>query len=265
MVPLRMKAPDWVRKAEEAPHRSMAFRHATLHRRPGLWGDHPERPTSAVWLREGDRGEWEAFGAGRPEPAVGWLAARAGGRPVALLAPLSWEGPVRMLGGRVEAGTNQTRLLPKSSNWQATPTRVKVRRLTPDDGIAFEADAPAWALRSWGDFATMVSRGDAFGVPAAGGFASLAWTYESDLEHDKIGVFTVARFRNLGLGRTAASALVGHIIEVRRRSPLWVTTSDNLASIALARSLGFSGRVDETLLRWSPGSEYPPVFVGWVE
>ena len=157
-----------------------------------------------------------------------------------------------MLGGRVEAGIIQTRLRPESSPWHAPPNPVEIRRLTPDEGPAFEADAPAWALRSWGDFATMISRGAAFGVPTVGGFASLAWTYESDLEQDKIGVFTVARFRNLGLGRAAASALVGHVLEDRRRSPLWVTTSDNPASISLATSLGFSGRVDETLLRWTP-------------
>ena len=100
----------------------------------------------------------------------------------------------------------QARLRPESSELSLRSDRVQVRQLTPDDGQTFEAAAPPWALRSWGDFAAMISRGAAFGVPTAGGFASLAWTYESDLEHDKIGVSALSRYRNLGLGRAAASS-----------------------------------------------------------
>ncbi len=252
MVPLRMKAPDWVRKADDAPHRSTAFRHATLHSRPGLWGDDPEHPTSAVWLREGDDGGWEAFGAGRPSPAIGWLASRASGRPIALLAPPSWEGPIRMLGGRVEVETIQTMMRPKSVEAPMPSNRVEVRRLTLEDGQAFENAAPPWASRSWGDFATLISRGAAFGATMPGGFASVAWTYESDLEHDKIGVSTRPRYRMLGLGGAAASILVDHIVRDRRKSPLWVTTPANPASIALAVSLRFSVQVAEKMLRWTP-------------
>jgi RimJ/RimL family protein N-acetyltransferase len=258
MVPLRIQASDWVRKADDAPHRSTAFRHATLHSRPGLWGDDPWHPTSAVWLRDGDAGTWEAFGAGRPSPAIGWLASRAGGRPIALLAPPSWEGPIRMLGGRVEAGMIQTRLRPDSMEMPTRADRVEVRRLTIDDGAAFEAVAPPWALRSWGDFPSLITQGAAFGVPMiSGGVASLAWTYESDLEHDKIGVATRPRYRKLGLGAAAASTLVDHIVRARRKSPLWVTTPDNPASIALAASLGFSTLVEEKLLRWTPANHDP--------
>ena len=256
MVPLRMKAPDWVRKADDAPHRSTAFRHATLHDRPGLWGDHPEHPTGAVWLREGDDGGWEAFGAGRPSPAIDWLAAESGGRPIALLAPPSWEGPVRMLGGRVEVGVIQTRLRPDAWEGPRPWPIVEARRLTTEDGPAFVEAVPPWALRSWGDFAALVARGAAFGVPTGGGFASLAWTYESDLDHDKVGVATLPRYRGLGLGRAAARALVDHIAVDRRRVPLWVTTPDHPASIALAASLGFSITIEEKLLRWHPAD--PP-------
>jgi hypothetical protein len=255
MVPLQMQVPDWVRKADNAPHRSTAFRHATLHGRPGLWGDDPQHPTSAVWLREGDTGEWEAFGAGRPSPAIGWLASRAESKPIALLGPPSWEGPIRMLGGRVEVGTVQTRLRPESIDTPAPSRRIEVRRLTLEDRAAFEAAAPGWALRSWGDFASMISRGAAFGVPMPGGFASLAWTYESDLEHDKIGVSTPPRFRKLGLGGAAASTLVDHIVRDRGKTPLWVTSSVNPASIALAISLGFSIQIEEKLLRWLAPSD----------
>ena len=252
MVPLRMKAPDWVRKADNAPHRSTAFRHATLHNRPGLWGNDPEHPTSAVLLREGDDGEWEAFGAGRPSPAIHWLSARTEGRPITLLGPPSWEGPIRMLGGRVEVGSIQTRLRPELIETSTPSQRVEVRQLTLEDRTAFEAAAPPWALRSWDDFAALISRGGAFGVPMPGGFASVAWTYESDLEHDKVGVSTQPRYRRLGLGDAAASTLVDHVIRHRQRLPLWVTNPANPASIALAVSLGFSIQVEEKLLRWTP-------------
>ncbi len=250
MVPLQLKAPDWVRISDEAPHRSTAFRHATLHQRPGLWGDHAERPTSALWLREGSPGTWEAFGAGRASPSVGWLDGRSAGLPITLLAPPSWEGPVRLLGGRVETRTIRTMKRLESATPPIPSHKIRARPLTLADRAAFEAAAPSWALRSWGDFAAMLAGGLAYGVPDSGGLASLGWTYESDQEHDKIGVSTEPRFRQLGLGRAVASALVEAILRERRKSLLWVTTPENSASLALAVSLGFAAEVDETLLRW---------------
>ena len=251
MVPLQLKVPDWVRVSDDAPHRSTAFRHATLHQRPGLWGDQAERPTSALWLREGSAGTWEAFGAGRASPSIEWLDGRSAGRPISLLAPPSWEGPVRLLGGRVETRTIRTMTRPESAAPPITSHKIRARPLTLADRAAFVAAAPSWALRSWGDFAAMLAVGAAFGVPDSGGFASLSWTYESDQDHDKIGVSTKPRFRRLGLGRAAASALVEAIIRERRKSPLWVTTPENSASLALAETLGFAAEVDETLLCWT--------------
>src|SRR3954462_11957083 len=94
MIPIR-EATDWLPRSDDAPHRSGALRHAATHGRPGLWGDDPRRPSSVVWLREGDGGIWEAFAGGIAGPALDWLAAEPGGRTIALLAPPSWEGPVR--------------------------------------------------------------------------------------------------------------------------------------------------------------------------
>lgn len=251
MVPLRERDPDWVRFAKDAPHRSTAFRHATLQRRPGLWVDDPDRPTAAIWLREADDG-WEAFGAGRPTPSVGWLATRSGGKPIRLLAPPTWEGPIRKLGGRVEFETVFSLSRPSPSTIRPKVDRVRVRRLTPDDGEAFRAVAPAWALRSWCDFEAMLGRGLAFGSSTAGGLASVSWTYESEPDHDKIGVATLPRYRNLGLGTATASALVRGVLADREKTPLWITTAANHASIAVAASLGFTNRVEERLIRWTP-------------
>ena len=67
-----------------------------------------------------------------------------------------------------------------------------------------------------------------------------------------MSVFTVPRYRRLGLARAAAAALVGHIASRRHKVPLWSTTPDNDASLALARSLGFTSQVTEALVRWPP-------------
>ena len=253
MVPLSGQATvDWIENPGDAPHRSTALRHASIHDRPGLWGDDRHSPSSVVWLREGDEGGWEAFAEGVPGSTLAWLATRSRGRPIALLAPPSWERSVRAMGGRVESGVIRTWLLPERSHPASPMPTIEVRRLTLEDGPAFEATAPAWALRSWGDFRRLISPGVAFGVRAPGVLAATAWTYESDHGHDKIAVATWPRFRRLGLGRAVASTLVDHILSDRRKSPLWVTTRSNLASIALARSLGFATPVIETLLRWTP-------------
>ncbi len=154
------------------------------------------------------------------------------------------------MGGRVEVGTIQTWV--GLEHWNESSSGIVVRRLTLGDEAGFGAVAPSWALRSWGDFPTMIERGIAFGIPAPGGFAALAWTYESDRAHDKIGVVTLPRFRRLGLGRKVAASLLDWIVLERRKAPVWATTLANPASIALARSLGFLIAIHETLLHWTP-------------
>jgi RimJ/RimL family protein N-acetyltransferase len=99
----------------------------------------------------------------------------------------------------------------------------------------------------------MLANGAAFGVPTRDGkLASVAWIFEEGRERDKIGVATDPRYQRLGLGRAAASALVDHITNVRHRIPLWTAAAQNLASQNLAKSLGFSVQVTETVLRWVP-------------
>src|SRR5947209_15171146 len=108
MVPIEAEAMDWLPRCDDAPHRSVALRHAAIHGRPGLWGDDPARPSSVVWLREGDDGRWEAFGAGLPGPSIGWLASRAGGRTISMMAPPSWEEPARSRAAQLDRASVQT-------------------------------------------------------------------------------------------------------------------------------------------------------------
>lgn len=246
MVPLTPDAAEHVLSSEDGTRRAVALQHALIWRRPGLWGDHPSRPRSVVLLRAGD-GLSEVFGAGHPGPAIGWLARREG--TVALLAPASWEPVVRAAVGPVERARIETRFRdPRSDPIAARPPMA--RRLTAGDAAAFTAEAPAWALRGWGSYAELLAHGAAFGVSDGARLAGLAWVLEQGRRMDAIGVYVVPRFRRLGLGRAAAAALVTHIIDERRRFPIWVHAAVNAASRALGRSLGFTSAVGETLLRW---------------
>ncbi len=251
MIPVEPATVDRLLGTEPVSHRSTALRHASIHQQPGLWGDRPDRASSVVWLREGDENRWEAFATGEPEPALDWLARTLPGQTIALLAPRSWENPVRSREEPVATATIRT-----WRGWQSRDRPVsqqKHQKLSIDSEAGFRQLAPSWALRSWGSFEALIESGLAIGVATAEGWIALAWTYESDLIHDKIGVVTHPRYRRLGLGRDVAGALVDAIVNDRRKRPIWVTSSENTASIALANSLGFRNPDSETLLIWTPG------------
>jgi GNAT superfamily N-acetyltransferase len=252
MVPLCDEAIAWTLRRDDAGEgRAVSLRHALIHRRPGLWGDHPRRPRSVVLIREGDAPEgWHAFGLGDAEPAVGWLSRR--GQKFALLAPATWEGAIRRRGSAVLRGIVETWV--RDGDGATTHAGSPIaRRLGPDDERAFLAAAPAWALRGWGSFAGLIAEGAAFGVlDRSGKLAAAAWTFEADHGRDSLAVATGARYRRLGLGRAAGSALVAHVEADRRKVPIWTVADENVASKALARSLGFSPRAREVVLRWEP-------------
>ena len=252
MIPIGTEAIDAVLSWGDGLHRTVALHHAAIHGRPGLWGDDRVRPSSVVWLREGGD-QWDAFAAGSAGPALAWLKRTAIGRPIVLAAPPSWDEIVQAHLGqtrRVETRTVETWLRPEPAPQRATA--AVVRRLDHDDADAFQAVAPPWALRAWGDFANLVDRGVAFGAPARSGLGAVAWVVEADHHLDKLGVATDPRFHRLGLGQAVASALLDEITFERNRHPLWVTDPANRASIGLAHSLGFRTRIRETLLRWEP-------------
>lgn len=250
MVPLDAEAARFVRSwlGPASGPGLLALRHALDWGRPGLWGDHPRRPLSVVLLRPGDDGR-EAFGEGEPGPAVSWLA--RGGGTVTLLAPEGWEGAVASEVGEFERATVQT-WTPTGPLRRPPAPHVATRRLAVADRAAFVAEAPTWALRAWGTFGAMIAHGAAFGVPNGEGFAALAWVYDQSHRHDALGVHTAPRFRRLGLGRGAATALIAHVVRDRCKFPLWSTSPENEGSVGLARALGLSVAATQTLLRWPP-------------
>jgi GNAT superfamily N-acetyltransferase len=243
----------------------LALRHALLFPMPGLWGDDPVQPQSVILVRDGDD-QREAFGAGEPEPAVGWLIDQH--KAFTLHAPDDWLEAVRARLGGVEKDSVETwtedgssmslrRSKGSSARSSAAPTlkpappRVVTRRLTLRDFAWFTRLAPTWGLRSWRTYPLLMDHGAAFGVPHQRGFAALAWVLDQADAYDAVAVFTEPRFRRLGLGRAAASALIEHIVRRRGKIPLWSTLPDNEASRFLARSLGLSVAATEHLVRWA--------------
>ncbi len=240
---------------EEGPG-LLALRHALLFQREGVWVDNCQRPRTAILIRPGD-GCREAFAVGRPGPAIPWLAAR-GGR-FALVAPDEWEPWIRATVGEVERAEVQTWFDPPRDDPSPPPPGIKIRRLDRIDLLTFMDTTPPWALRAWTSYPELLEHAAAFGLPYTMRrpwrtvFASMAWIFDQTERFDAIAVYTMPHYRRLGLGRIAARALIQHIIHERGKIPLWSAASDNTASIALARSLGFTKSVSEPLLRWPVG------------
>ena len=250
MVPLDSAGARYARSWFGPPRTPglLTLHHSLDFSRSGLHGDRAKTPHTLLLTREGDDGRLEVFGAGHPSPAVRWLLSI--GRDVTLNCPGRWHELVRGVFGDVEERRVETWTTRKPP---ASRPSINVRRLVQDDASAFTETAPAWALRSWGSFPALIKHGAAFGIaePKRPGFAAIAWVFDQAGPYDALGVFTVERFRRLGLGRAVAAALLEHVVTDRGKLPLWSTMPSNKPSRALARDLGFTHAVDELVLRWS--------------
>ncbi len=229
------------------------------------------RRGASYWWREGDR-RIEAFGIGEPWPALAWLLGH--GRASRSKRPTSGcSSASQTLGGdleRVEVETWSADAVATPSdvlddlqvlNTRAHPKvapKVAVRRLNADDRAAFSAAAPAWALRGWQSYASLIEHGAAFGVPHGNAFAAMAWVFDQTDGFDAVGVATAPRFRRLGLGRAVAATLVTHILERRGKVPLWSFPEDHAASRGLAASLGFVLTATETVVYHPSRAEATP-------
>ena len=278
MVPLDPAAARFVRGWLGPPEGPglLALHHALAFQRPGLWGDVPGSPRGVILVREGQTG-LEAFGAGQPEPALGWLIGRR--REFTLHAPEEWfeaarerlgaveidrvetwtgpglAGPTPPPSRRPSGGTARPATSPTATRGETAPAPApgpSVRRLTETDAGTVVATIPPWGLRGWRAYPAMIEHGAGFAVPFGAGLASVAWIFDRAENYDALAVFTVPRFRRLRLGRAAVSALIRHVVRDRGRVPLWSTAADNEPSRIMARALGFSVAAEESLLRWPP-------------
>ncbi len=107
-----------------------------------------------------------------------------------------------------------------------------VAALTPSDSLAHVPAALArelaWALQRRAVWAAWVE-----GLPVA--FAYASWRSP---RHFDVSVETIRGYRQLGLGRLVAQALVADEL-ARGRAAVWGATADNTPSLRLAASLGF--------------------------
>lgn len=260
MVPLRPEAHEHLLErlgVAETPG-LLALRHAVRFEQAGLWGDDSLIPRSLVLLRPAGPHR-EAFGVGRPEPAVRWLSGLAG--PIVLAAPEDWIAPVETAIPGVERFETLTYFDPPHRD-PGPPPAAPTRRLEPADRAAFERLAPDWALRAWGHFDALLTHGAGFVVTTRGTdeptprLLSAAWIFDTSDRHDALAVWTDPAYRRLGLARASARALLTHIARDRGKAALWSTSPANPASLALARRLGFRDAQAQPLLRW--GQERTP-------
>jgi GNAT superfamily N-acetyltransferase len=232
----------------------LALRHALTYGRPPVWVNNTREPTSILVCRRG-RGPLhnEICAAGDPVPALRWIRRHRPGLAISLLAPPQWYAPVASMVGKLPLTCREVQtwhdLRPRAGA-APLPQGPQTRLLGRDDAQAFHDIAPRWALGAWMSFDFLIHFGAAVGVPDRGGLAAAAWIYDACGTYDAIGVVTRRRYRRLGLGRAVASALIEHIQHARRKLPLWSTQARNTASVALARSLGFTRHTSEMLFEW---------------
>jgi RimJ/RimL family protein N-acetyltransferase len=231
--------------------RLVALRHALRERQP-LRGDRARDPRCLFLRREGlVLGRVALFGAGDWQPALRWLMHIE--EPVVLLGPASWRAPLltTLAHRMVEPATLCVRYRPESAPFPPARPELSVVRLGERDHARFTASVPPWAWQSWGSAHACLVRGAVFALPYGDDLAATAWVLEEDNATAAIGVFTAPRYRELGLGRAVAAALSRHVVVERRRCPLWATTPENQASLALAQALGYTLAHDEPLLMWA--------------
>jgi hypothetical protein len=249
VLPLDLVLGAGMLPGRRAPCRDLAVRHALAEGTARVLAD--GRGSSVLVIRRGVR-RVEVMGLGKPGPALAWLAEFERSGPLALLAPEDWAGPaVDAIG--VEGGAIVR-------TWSEAPISIphsglaQVRRLGVEDEHSFVAAVPAWAGLTWASFVRLVEVGAAFGVEdrSSRSFAALAWVHEQDERRDALAVWVGTQYRRLGLGYSAAAALLRHVVEARGKRPTWTCGAENAASAALAGRLGYAGPVDEGLLRRRP-------------
>lgn len=122
------------------------------------------------------------------------------------------------------------------------------RRLTAADAdaVARLAEGLSWISKTLGGPAGLAASGLGWGAFMGVELVSVAVPFFIGEMHEDIGVVTERAFRRQGLSTACAAALVTDI-HARGRLPTWITSRENVASVDVARRLGFR-RVREDVL-----------------
>jgi hypothetical protein len=118
---------------------------------------------------------------------------------------------------------------------------ANVRRLVRED-LALLASAPIELREASLGFGTpekLLEEGIAAGAVVGGGLVALACTTARSGRHAELGVVTAGPWRGRGLA-TACAALAAAGVQQSGWLPVWRADEDNIASLRVARKLGFT-------------------------
>ena len=113
-----------------------------------------------------------------------------------------------------------------------------VRRLDLADVGLLAAARPALRVSGWGNDERLLAEGIAAGAVVDGRLVAVAATSARTERHADIAVATVEAMHGRGLA-TAAASLVARAVQDAGQTPVWSAGEGNLASLRVARKLGF--------------------------
>jgi RimJ/RimL family protein N-acetyltransferase len=123
----------------------------------------------------------------------------------------------------------------------ATYRHPTVRRLVREDlGMRISApDEIRGAVLGFGPLDCLLDECFAVGAVLDGNPVSLACTTAQTLRHADLGVATAAPWQGRGLA-TACASLAAKEVQQAGQVPVWSTGEDNIASLRVARKIGFA-------------------------
>ena len=228
------------------PGQATTLKHWFLPERPGpLVGSHVIQTGNGVFLVD----RW-------PDPRAA-LMETAGNYSLLGAVDAFTPSDLRNVTGVVEASAAFEPLLkatfPDAIIWQRvilvqqdTSTQIPagdhlVRRLEPSDidhlrGLSSES---AWISKTWGGPLGLASSRFGWGAFVDDQLVSVACTFFLGETYEDIGVVTEPGFRGTGLSPSCTIKLCDDI-RTRGHQPSWSTSPDNLASLRVAKKLGFA-------------------------
>ncbi|MCD6058010.1 MAG: GCN5-related N-acetyltransferase [Thermomicrobiales bacterium] len=119
------------------------------------------------------------------------------------------------------------------------PARVEtVRLLSPADSGLLERAPPDLRGEGWGSSSALLREGIAAAAILDREIVALCHTTARTVQYADLGVATLPAWRNRGLA-SATAALVASEVQSAGQTPVWSTRATNLASLRVARKLGF--------------------------
>ena len=113
-----------------------------------------------------------------------------------------------------------------------------VRRLEISDLTLLRTASPRVRVLGFGSVGDLLQDGFVAGAVVSGELVALSFTSAVTKSHTDIAVATLEGCKNRGFA-TAAAFLVTRLVRESGRTPVWSAGEDNVASLRVARKLGF--------------------------